>query len=438
MNKIYFKDLENYFDKEIEISGFVENIRNIKWVQFLVLRDSTDKVQVTIEKSDENNAEMVELVNNLTAESTIKVTGTLKKNENVRLRGMEFIPTKIEVTSTSDAELPINIHDKDAQLLDQRLDYRWLDLRNEYNFNIFKIQSDMVKFMREFMYSKDFTEIHTPKLIGAASESGADVFEVKYFDRKAYLAQSPQFYKQMAIASGYDKVFEVAPVFRAENSNTSRHTTEFTGFDVEFAYIDSYRDVMDLEEELLIYTLEKLNEKYGELVKKLYDKEIVVPKEKFPRVKLADLYDELEKRYDYKVDESEKTDLTTEAERLSYRYAMEEFNSEFIFVTDFPKEKRPFYHMRKDDTPEGYDLIYRGVEITTGAEREHRYDVLVKQAKENGLDKDVEFYLEFFKYGCPPHGGFGIGVDSLTMLVLGLPSVKESMLIFRGPNRLNP
>lgn len=438
MKKIYFKDLENYFDKEIEISGFVENIRNIKWVQFLVLRDSTDKVQVTIEKSEESNKEMVELVNNLTVESTIKVTGTLKKNENVRLRGMEFIPTKIEVTSTSDAELPINIHDKDAQLLDQRLDYRWLDLRNEYNFNIFKIQSDMTKFMREFMYSRDFTEIHTPKLIGAASESGADVFEVKYFDRKAYLAQSPQFYKQMAIASGYDKVFEVAPVFRAENSNTSRHTTEFTGFDVEFAYIDSYRDVMDLEEELLIYTLEKLNEKYGELVKKLYDKEIVVPKEKFPRVKLADLYDELEKRYDYKVDESEKTDLTTEAERLSYRYAMEEFNSEFIFVTDFPKEKRPFYHMRKDDTPEGYDLIYRGVEITTGAEREHRYDVLVKQAKEKGLDKDVEFYLEFFKYGCPPHGGFGIGVDRLTMLVLGLPSVKESMLIFRGPNRLNP
>ena len=438
MNKIFFFFFKNYYDKEIEISGFVENIRNIKWVQFLVLRDSTDKVQVTIEKSDVNNAPMVELVNNLTVESTIKVTGTLKKNENVRLRGMEFIPTKIEVTSTSDAELPINIHDKDAQLLDQRLDYRWLDLRNEYNFNIFKIQSDMTKFMREFMYSRDFTEIHTPKLIGAASESGADVFEVKYFDRKAYLAQSPQFYKQMAISSGYDKVFEVAPVFRAENSNTSRHTTEFTGFDVEFAYIDSYRDVMDLEEELLTYTLEKLNEKYGELVKKLYDKEIVVPKEKFPRVKLADLYDELEKRYDYKVDESEKNDLTTEAERLSYRYAMEEFNSEFIFVTDFPKEKRAFYHMRKDDIPEGYDLIYRGVEITTGAEREHRYDILVKQAKEKGLDKDVEFYLEFFKYGCPPHGGFGIGVDRLTMLVLGLPSVKESMLIFRGPNRLNP
>ena len=438
MKKIYFKDLENYFDKEIEISGFVENIRNIKWVQFLVLRDSTDKVQVTIEKSEEANKEMADLVNNLTVESTIKVTGTLKKNDNVRLRGMEFIPTKIEVTSTSDAELPINIHDKDAQLIDQRLDYRWLDLRNEYNFNIFKIQSDLVKYMREYLYNNDFTEIHTPKLIGAASESGSEVFEVKYFDRKAYLAQSPQFYKQMAMASGYDRVFEVAPVFRAENSNTNRHTTEFTGFDLEFAYIDSYRDVMDLEEKLLTYALTKLNEKYGEKVKELYGKEIVVPKVKFPRIKLSDLYSELEKRYDYKIDDSEKNDLTTEAERLSYKYAMEEFGSEFIFVTDFPKDKRAFYHMRKNDVPEGYDLIYRGVEITTGAQREHRYEVLKKQAAEKGLGKDIEFYLEFFKYGCPPHGGFGLGIDRLTMLVLGIPSIKESMMIFRGPNRLNP
>ena len=438
MKKIFFKDLENYFDKEIEISGFVENIRNIKWVQFLVLRDSTDKVQVTIEKSEEANKEMADLVNNLTVESTIKVTGTLKKNENVRLRGMEFIPTKIEVTSTSDAELPINIHDKEAQLIDQRLDYRWLDLRNEYNFNIFKIQSDLVKYMREYLYNNDFTEIHTPKLIGAASESGSEVFEVKYFDRKAYLAQSPQFYKQMAMASGYDRVFEVAPVFRAENSNTNRHTTEFTGFDLEFAYIDSYRDVMDLEEELLTYALTKLNEKYGEKVKEIYGKEIVVPKVKFPRIKLSDLYLELEKRYDYKIDDSEKNDLTTEAERLSYKYAMEEFGSEFIFVTDFPKDKRAFYHMRKNDVPEGYDLIYRGVEITTGAQREHRYDVLKKQAEEKGLDKDIEFYLEFFKYGCPPHGGFGLGIDRLTMLVLGIPSIKESMMIFRGPNRLTP
>ena len=288
------------------------------------------------------------------------------------------------------------------------------------------------------MYQNDFMEIHTPKLIAAASESGSEVFEVKYFDRKAYLAQSPQFYKQIAMASGFERIFEVGPVFRAENSNTSRHTTEFTGFDLEFSYINSYEDVMDLEEALLTKMLKDIKEKYGDYILETYGKEVIVPENKFPRVKLADLYQALETRYGYKVEDAAKVDLTTEAEKLAYQYAMEEYHSEFIFVTDYPSEKRAFYHMRKDGIPQGYDLIWRGVEITTGAQREHRYDILKAQAEEKGLTKDVEFYLEFFKYGCPPHGGFGLGVDRLTMLLLGLPSLKESMFIFRGPNRLNP
>ena len=438
MNKIFFDELKKYFDKTIELNGFVENIRNLQWVQFLVIRDSKGKVQVTIEKSEEKNKELVEIVNNLTLESTVKITGVLKENAKVKLNGMELIPDKIEVTSKSEAELPINIHDIKAQLIDQRLDYRFLDLRNEYNNTIFKIQSDLVRYLREFLYENNFREIHTPKLIGAASESGAEVFEVKYFDRLAYLAQSPQFYKQMALASGFDRVFEVGPVFRAENSNTNRHTTEFTGFDLEFAYIDSYEEVMDLEEKLLIYALEKIDQKYHDVIKKIYDVDVVVPKEKFPRVKLGDLYDILEERYGYKVSEEERVDTTSEAERLAYRYAMEEFNSEFIFITDFPKDKRAFYHMRKDDMPQGYDLIWKGVEITTGAQREHRYEILKKQAEEKGLSDDVKFYLDFFKYGCPPHGGFGLGVDRLTMLLLGLPSLKEAMFLFRGPNRLEP
>lgn len=371
-------------------------------------------------------------------ESTVTIIGKVSDNPKVKLNGLEIIPEKLIVSSTSELELPVNIHDKDAQLIDNRLDYRWLDLRNEFNAEIFKIQSEMVYTMREFLYKKGFTEIHTPKLIGTASESGSDVFEVKYFNRKAYLAQSPQFYKQMAIAGGFDKVFEVDPVFRAENSNTSRHTTEFIGFDLEFAYINSYEDVMDLEEELLISTFKNIKEKFGETIKRLYNIEVVVPTDKFPRVKLADLYDILEERYDYHVDDDEKTDLTTEAEKLAYKYAMDEYKSEFIFVTDYPKDKRAFYHMRKDGVAQGYDLIWRGVEITTGAQREHRYEVLKEQALEKGLGKDIKFYLEFFKYGCPPHGGFGLGVDRLTMLLLGLPSLKEAMFLFRGPNRLNP
>lgn len=438
MKKINLNELSSYFNKEIELCGFVDNVRNLQWVQFIILKDRTGKVQITIEKSDEKNKELVEIVNNLTVESTIRVKGILLENDKVKLNGMELIPNEIEITSLSLPELPINIKDKDSAEIDTRLDYRFLDLRNDFNSNIFKIQSYMVKSMRDFLYDNDFTEIHTPKLIGTASESGSEVFEVKYFDRKAYLAQSPQFYKQMAMASGFEKIFEVGPVFRAENSNTNRHTTEFTGFDLEFSYIDSFEDVMNLEEELLTYTLKKINEKYSELIKEVYGKEVIVPQNKFPRIKLADLYNELEKRYDYKIDDAAKVDLTTEAEKLSYKFAMEEYNSEFIFVTDYPKDKRAFYHMRKNDIPQGYDLIWRGVEITTGAQREHRYEILMKQAAEKGLAKDVEFYLDFFKYGCPPHGGFGIGVDRLIMLLLGLPSLKESMFIFRGPNRLNP
>lgn len=432
------EELKKHYNEEIEISGFIENIRDLQWVQFVILRDKTGKVQITIEKSEDSNKEMVELISNLTLESTVKIKGKVLENEKVKLNGMEIIPSKIEVTSTSLPELPINIKDKDASEIDTRLDYRFLDLRNEYNANIFKVQSEMVKLMREYLYSKNFTEIHTPKLISTASESGSEVFEVKYFDRKAYLAQSPQFYKQMAMSSGFERIFEVGPVFRAENSNTNRHTTEFTCFDLEFSYINSVEDVMDLEEELLTYMLENLKEKYGELIKEIYGKEVIVPTNKFPRIKLSVLYEKLEEKYGYKVVDSAKVDLTTEAEKLAYKYAMEEYNSEFIFVTDYPKDKRAFYHLRKNGIPQGYDLIWRGVEITTGAQREHRYEILKEQAEEKGLKKDVEFYLEFFKYGCPPHGGFGLGVDRLTMLLLGLPSLKESMFLFRGPNRLDP
>ena len=326
-------ELSNHIDEEVEIQGFVESIRNIKWVQFLVIRDSSFKIQVTIEKSLEENAEMVELVNNLTLESTIKIKGKLIKNENVKLNGMEIIPSSIIVTSKSEEELPFNYKDLDNVNLDTRLDYRFIDLRNEKNTFIFKVQSTLVKYLREYLYNKDFTEIHTPKLIGAASESGSEVFEVKYFDRKAYLAQSPQFYKQMAMASGFERIFEVAPAFRAENSNTNKHATEFTSFDLEFSYIDSFEDVMNLEAEMLSYSLGKLKESMGDKIKEIFGIDIIVPTLPFPTMTLKDVYSELETRYGYIVDESEKNDLTTEAERLTYRLAQDKFNHEFLFVT---------------------------------------------------------------------------------------------------------
>ncbi len=425
-------------DKEVTISGFAEKVRNLQWVQFIVLRIEGQRIQITIEKSEEKNKKMVEIVNDLTNESTIKVTGVIKENEKVKMGGMELIPSSIEVTSLSAPELPISITNKDAAQIDTRMDNRFIDLRNDVNFYIFKIQTEFVKALRNYLYKKDFTEIHTPKLIGAASESGSEVFEVDYFGNKAYLAQSPQFYKQMAIAAGYEKVFEVAPCFRAENSNTNRHATEFTSFDIEFANINSYEDVMDLEEDLLIEGLKAVKEKYGDLIKEKYNVDVVVPTKPFPRIKLQDLYEKLHEKYGYEIPDHDVGDMNAETEKLTSKYAMEEYGHEFIFVTDFSKTKRAFYHMRKDDVPQGYDLIWKGTEITTGAQREHRYDVLEKQASEKGLGEDIKFYKDFFKYGCPPHGGFALGIDRITMLLLNLPSLKETMFIFRGPNRITP
>jgi len=370
----------------------------------------------------------------------ITVIGKAVESEYVKLGGVEIYPKEIIVHSIASA-LPIDREARkghERSSIDQRIDYRWIDLRTEKNQLLFKIQTVLVAAMREYLLQKNFMEIHTPKLIGAASESGSDVFEVKYFDRNAYLAQSPQFYKQMAMASGFERIFEIGPVFRAEKSFTSKHTTEFSGFDLEFSFIESYQDVMTLEAEILAYALGKVKEAYGEELERVFGIALEVPTLPFPQIKLADLYAELEKEFGYKVPEEEKGDLTTEAEHLSYDWVKKKYGHEFLFVTDFGAEKRAFYHMRDENgVPQGYDLIWRGVEITTGAQREHRYDVLCAQAKEKGLDKDVEFYTEFFKYGCPPHGGFGLGIDRLTMLLTGM-TIKEAMFIFRGPTRLNP
>ena len=437
MEKVYVNKLNNYIDKEIKFSGFVDTIRDKKWVMFVILRDSTGKVQMTIEKSDENNKELLDIMSNVTVESVVNVTCKVVSNEAVKLGGIELIPSKIEVSSLAE-NLPFDFNNLEGVLIDTRMDYRWIDMRNPRNTLIRQVESCLTEGMREYLYKENFTEIHSPKLIGAASESGSDVFEVKYFDRKAYLAQSPQFYKQMALAGGLDKVFEVGPVFRAENSNTNRHATEFTGFDLEFAHISSFEDVMSLEEDLLIAGLSKVKEKYGEQIKETFGIDVIVPTKPFPRIDLQDLYKELNKLYGYVIPDHDIGDTNAETEKLVYKYAMEKYNSEFMFITGYAATKRPFYHMRKDGVLQGYDLIWRGTEITSGAQREHRYEELCKNAKEKGLTKDVEFYLQFFKYGCPPHGGFGIGLDRMTMLLLGLPSLKETQFLFRGPNRLNP
>ncbi len=430
MERTYIKDVA---PGVCRVSGFVENFRNKRTMAFIVVKDITGKLQVTIEK--EKHPEFTEMLDSLTIHSVVTFEGEVVLSEYVKMGGKEMYPSSMKIESIADA-LPI----KDDSDIDVRMDYRWIDLRRDKNHLMMKLQTTLTNAMREFLVEKNFVEIHTPKLIGAASESGSDVFEVKYFDTNAYLAQSPQFYKQMAMASGLERIFETGPVFRAEKSYTNKHATEFTGFDLEFSYIDSFDDVMKMEEELLTYALEKVAEKHGDEIVALYGEEfkVTVPTLPFPRMKLADVYSELEARYGYKVPDELKGDLTTEAERMTKQLAKDMFDHEFLFITDYSAAERAFYHMRDENgVPCGYDLIWRGVEITTGAQREHRYDVLKAQAEEKGLAEDVKFYLEFFKYGCPPHGGFGLGIDRLTMLFLGL-SIKEAEFLFRGPNRLTP
>lgn len=429
MNREYIANVKP--GNKYRISGFVENLRNKRTMAFLVIRDVTGKLQVTVEK--EKLPELAAKIDTLTLHSVVSFEGEVVANEYVKMGGIEMLPEKLDVESIAEA-LPI----QDDSEIDSKMDFRWIDMRRPQNQLMMRMQTTLTAAVREFLLARDFTEIHTPKLIGAASESGSEVFEVKYFDTKAYLAQSPQFYKQMAMASGLDRIFETGPVFRAEKSYTNKHATEFTGIDLEFSYVYSCEEVMHMEEELLAYAFAKVAEKHGEEIRELFGKEVIVPTVPFPRIKLCDLYRELEERYDYKVSDEVKGDLTTDAEHLCAKLSMDKFGSEFLFVTDYDAKERAFYHMRDErGVPMGYDLIWRGCEITTGAVREHRYEVLKKQADEKGLGKDVEFYLQFFRYGCPPHGGFGLGLDRLTMLFLGL-SIKEAEFLFRGPNRLTP
>lgn len=437
MKKIYFKNLNEYLEQEITIEGFVDNIRILQYVDFLIIRDTTGKVQVTIEKNTSNEF-LTKIVSTITPESTVKITGILHKNDKVKLNNMELIPTNITVTSKCLEELPLNYKDSKSAAIDTRLNYRFLDLRSDKNILMFKVQTCMINAMREFVVKNNFTEIHTPKIISAASESGSEVFEVNYFGRKAYLAQSPQFYKQMAMCAGFEKVFEIAPAFRAEKSNSYRHTTDFTSFDIEMSYLNNLEELMDFEENLFIAGLKAVKEKYGKEIKELFNVEVIVPTKPFPRIKLEELYKILEKEYGYKMNYEDVGDMNAESEKLASKYVKEKYGHEFVFITDFSAKKRAFYHKRENGIPQGADLIWKGCETTTLALRENNYETLCKQAKEKGLDQDVKFYLEFFKYGCPPHGGFAIGVDRITMLLLETGSLKETMFIFRGPSRLEP
>lgn len=438
MKKLYFGDLADHYGEDVILKGFVDKIRDLQYVQFVVLRDSTGKIQVTIEKNDDNKP-MNDTVSALTKESTVTVKGKLLESPKVRLRGMEVIPTAFEVTSKSAEELPIDILDyNNTSKRDLRLDNRFLDLRVERNHLIFDVQTTIESTMRHVWEDEGFIELHSPKILGTASESGAEVFKLDYFGREVYLAQSPQFYKQMAMAAGFNNVFEIGPVFRAEKSHTAYHANEFTSVDMEMSWIDSHEDVMDHEEMLMKRVMEAVKAKHGEAYERNFKREIVVPQSAFPRIPFEKAKAIIRENYKYSGEKD--YDFDRREEELIGLYARKELGSDFVFVTDYPFEARPFYHMVDEAGKTlSFDLLYRGVEITTGAQREHRIDVLEKQAEEKGIDLDsLDFYLEFFRYGMPPHGGFGFGLTRFMMKLFDVDSIRDVTYLYRGPNRITP
>lgn len=435
MHRILIKDLKSKIGEKVRICGWVDKLRDQKKMQFIVLRDHTGSAQLVHEKivSEELTATIAEL----TSESAVEIIGKVVTNPMVKLGGFEVVVEEVVVVNKSIALLPLGQNPS----MEVRLDWRFLDLRSPQNLLIFKIQTLAEQAMRSFWAKRGFIEIHSPKFMGSASESGAELFEVKYFDRKAYLAQSPQFYKQMAMSAGFDRVFEIGPVFRANPSFTSRHDTEFTSVDVEISWINSHEDVMQLEEEWLVHILQAVKDEFGEEIKSVFGTDIVVPSLPFPRVTMEEAYKILE-TMGHHVERGDKGDLDPEGERLLYRYFYETTGHEFVFVTEYPASVRAFYHMRLEDKPhltKSFDLLWKGLEVTTGAQREHRYEILVNQAKKKGLSQEsIQYYLDFFRYGCPPHGGYGFGLSRMLMLMLGAKSVREVTYLYRGVNRLTP
>jgi len=435
------KDLAAASDGSISVSGWVDTVRDQKKVQFVVLRDESGAVQLVhprVFNEDGTPAEdpIAAEISALSQGTFLTATGELKHDERVKLGGVEIKLAGLEIAATAIPETPI-AEDSSG---DKRMDWRFLDLRVPKNSLVFKIQTTFLHALRTYWVEHDFIEIHTPKLMASASESKAELFEVDYFEGKAYLAQSPQFFKQMAQPAGFGKIFEVGPAFRADPSFTSRHATEFTSIDTEFSWIESHDDVMKLHEELLVAGFQAVADKHGAEIKALYDIDIQVPTIPFPRIPLAEAKRIVAER-GYEVPRADD-DMDPEGERQIAAYVKETFGHEFVFLTDYASSIRPFYHMRNADDASltnSYDLIFNGVEISTGAQREHRIDVLVEQAKDKGLDpEELDFYLDFFRYGVPPHGGFGMGMSRVLMLMLHLPNIREATYLFRGPTRLTP
>jgi nondiscriminating aspartyl-tRNA synthetase len=424
----HIQGLKEKIGESVDVIGFAQAIRNQGKVGFVNVRDVTGTMQAVF-----FGEALIAQLKEVQLESVLSVFGKIVESKQTP-SGIEMQVARFTILSLAAPELPIPVITKSGEEAEApiRLDYRWLDLRKEEKTRIFKVWTAFEKGLRNYWYKEGFIQIYSPSFMSTPSETGAEVFEVNYFDKKAYLAQSPQFYKQMAIASGFERVFMTGPVFRAEQSFTTRHLTEFTGFDFEVGNIESHHDLMDIEEGMLVSAFTELKESFPEL-------NVEVPARPFPRIPMVEAKKILAERG---IKSGEEHDLSPEEERAICEYVREAHNHDFVFITDYHKSKSAFYHMRHEndnDRGKRADLLYRGIEITTLAQREHRVEILEKQATEKGMDlESLSDYFNFFRYGCPPHGGAGIGPARIIMKILDLPNVREATYLPRDVKRLTP
>ena len=439
MERTLITNLRGSQGQIVKVQGWLQTLRDQKKMQFLVVRDTTGAVQVVNEKAVE--PALAEMISHLSAETAVTVIGQVIDNPVVKLGGLELRLTDLKVEGEAGPQLPLDPFAEALPAIDIRMDWRYLDLRRPENHLLFRVGTLAEHAMREYWIKNRFIEIHTPKLMGTPSESGAELFELPYFETKAYLAQSPQFYKQMAMAAGFERVFEIGPAFRADPSFTSRHMTEFTSVDMEMSWIDSHEDVMAFMEGWLHYVFTRVRDTFGQEIFTRFGVEIVPPPAPFPRISMGEAIDIL-KTLGYTLPPDKKGDIDPAGERLLGQYVKEKHMHDFVFLTDWPVSVRPFYHMRHEKDPnltKSFDLLGKGLEITTGAQREHRPEILQRQAIEKGLSPEsIDFYVDFFRYGCPPHGGFGFGIARFLMVMLGIQNIREAVFLFRGPTRLHP
>lgn len=426
------KQMKEYIGQRVKLHGSIYKIRKMSGFAFVLLRTKREVIQCVYSEEFSQFE-----IGRLKEEACVIISADVVAEERSK-SGWELRLVEITILSEPKEELPVVINQKIVDTsMETLLDYRPITLRNEKERAIFKLQEGICVGFRNFLLQESFTEVHTPKIVYAGAEGGANIFQLKYFDREAYLAQSPQFYKQMMVGV-FERVFEIAPVFRAEKHDTSRHLNEYTSVDLEMGYIESFYDIMQMETRMLRYTMEYLLANYQEELSLL---QITLPKIKeIPAIKFMEAKELISKEYHREIKDLE--DFEPEEEKLLYEIIKKKSGSEFVFVTHYPSKKRPFYAMEDPQNPEetlSFDLLFRGLEITTGGQRIHQYQEQVKKMQSRNMTvEQFESYLMMHKYGMPPHGGLGLGLERFTSKLLKQNNVRQSTLFPRDINRLIP